>query len=406
MGMVSTEGRHIRLKHMKAALGLLEHAGSATTATQQPELDMRGTLSYNMRTAEKKQSVARAHALMAQNSSLRMEPLGQYFSTILPQFYVLFGQHPAYWDAGKVATQDTVGEGIRLHPKIIALFAKAVEESVGARKECIRITLKLNTGAQFMVLCATDEMAEMYHQILEANWGKDGSILTTGCMEYRFDRHFMITQGIGNMADNSLAHYAARGVAEYCGDVQQMVSIFEQQLGVMREYGKIGVIGDEHCTFWFNISNGFMGSELQALHPFGKELTALLNSYEGWCTDPSDCEGWYGSVDFSTTTGRIGDGISSKDGLHHLFLKSGIISYLQAIVSICLASTGKSNIDLTWLDNLPAPDDPALHDGFLSCFRLMNTRVLIAEVLESQGRYKEALRCANSCSSAHLCMLY
>jgi hypothetical protein len=75
-----------------------------------------------------------------------------------------------------------------------------------------------------------------------------------------------------------------------------------------------------------------------------------------------------------------------------MFLKPGVISYLQAIVSLCLASTGISNFDLTWLDNLPAADDSKLHDGFNSCFSMLNARVLIAEVLEWQGRHKEAIR--------------
>jgi hypothetical protein len=61
-------------------------------------------------------------------------------------------------------------------------------------------------------------------------------------------------------------------------------------------------------------------------------------------------------------------------------------------VSLCLASTGTSNFDLTWLDNLPAADDSKLHDGYTSCFSMLNTRVLIAEVLEWQGRHKEANR--------------
>jgi hypothetical protein len=70
--------------------------------------------------------------------------LGLYFATIGPQLYALFGVHPGYWDPGKVATQDTVGEGLCLWIyKGAPLMAKAVEESVGARKECIRIVYNL-----------------------------------------------------------------------------------------------------------------------------------------------------------------------------------------------------------------------------------------------------------------------
>ena len=73
---------------------------------------------------------------------------------------------------------------------------------------------------------STDETAEMHQQLLEAKWGKDGSVLTAGCMDYRFDRHFMITQGFGARLDLFLYVVYARKVAEYCGDVQQMVQLF------------------------------------------------------------------------------------------------------------------------------------------------------------------------------------
>jgi hypothetical protein len=73
-------------------------------------------------------------------------------------------------------------------------------------------------------------------------------------------------------------------------------------------------------------------------------------------------------------------------------LQPRIISNLQAVLSLCLATKGTSNFDLTWLDNLPAADDSKLHDGMIACYTILNTRVLIAEVLEWQGRHKEAIR--------------
>ena len=144
--------------------------------------------------------------------------------------------------------------------------------------------------------------------------------------------------------------------------------------------------------YFLYAASSFTGLELNALHPFGNEIAGLLETCEGRCTDPSECEGWYGSADWGAWTGRVGEGRSSKDGLHHTALKPRTISNLQAIVSLCLASTGTSNFDLTWLDNLPAADDSKLHDGMSSCWTMVNTRVLIAEVLEWQGRHKEAIR--------------
>jgi hypothetical protein len=393
MSMVSA-GSADRINHAKAALGLLEQAGSTATRVQQLELDIRGSLGFVMRTGPaKKHNTGRMQALMAIDDSLRVDPLGLYYASVVPRLFAIFGQHPVYGDAGKIATQDTIRDGLRLNIfEGAPLKEKAVEESVGARKECIRITVELCTSTFYMNLCSTDETAEMHQQLLEAKWGKDGSVLTAGCMDYRFDRHFMITQEIGARQDNSLCHVHARGVAEYCGDVQQMVQLFEKQLDGLHEFIKRGSLGMELPNYFNQAVSSIATLELNALHPFGNDIAGLLETCEGRCTDPSECEGWYGSADWGACIGRVGEGRSSKDGLHHMCLKPWIISNLQAIVSLCLASTGTSDFDLTWLDNLPAANDSKLHNGMNSCWSILNTRVLIAEVLEWQGRHKAAIR--------------
>jgi hypothetical protein len=236
-------------------------------------------------------------------------------------------------------------------------------------------------------------MAEMHHQLLEVKWGNDGSALSASWMEYRFDRHFMISQGIGCRMDVCWYMPTGRGVAEYCGDVQQMVQIHEKQLGAMQSFIKRGVPGLELALHFFFVASSCTGLGLKALHPFGKGVLALMESCEGRCSDPSECEEWYGSAEWGACCARFGDGRSSKDGLHHMWLKPTVVTTLQAILSLCLASVGSSNFDLTWLDNLPAADDSKLHDGVVAGHSFANVRVLIAEVLEWQGRHKEAIRC-------------
>jgi hypothetical protein len=63
------------------------------------------------------------------------------------------------------------------------------------------------------------------------------------------------------------------------------------------------------------------------------------------------------------------------------------------MLSLSLASMGTSSFDLSWLDGLPASDDPELFDCIAAHCSFFNTRVTIAEVLEGQGRHKEAIRC-------------
>jgi hypothetical protein len=393
-------------RHGKIALDLLAKSDSATSAAQQLELDMRGSLLFNMRTGpEKKQSTVRMQELMAQNSALRMDPLSQYMMSIFPRLMALFGVHPKMWDAGKIATTETKVEVFRVAIyEGIPLFTKAVEESVGARKECIRIGYELVLGCiQYMLMNrSTDETAEMHRQLLDAKWGQDGSILTACCMDYSFNRHYAIAKGIGMRFDTNMFFPCGQAVAEHCGDVQQMVQLFEKQLGAMREYVRSGVLGVEVGWYCIHAPGSFVGLELQPLHPFGKGLVALFASWR--CTDPSECKEWFESAPWAAWQARMDEGMSSKDGLHHMYLKPTTILCLQAVLSLSLASTGTSNFelastgtsnfDLSWLDGLPAADDPKLHDGTMTVSSLVNPRVLIAEVLEWKGRHKEAIRCA------------
>jgi hypothetical protein len=406
MGMVSG-GSDGSKQYGKAALGLLAKAKSATTSAQQLELDMRSTLAFNMRTGpEKKQNTGRMQELMARNSLLRMDPLGQYFMSVYPRLFALFGMHPKLWDAGKIATADTIVEGFRVAIyEGMPLFTKAVEESVGARKECIRTGYELVIGCvEFLMMSrSTDETAEMHQQLLDVKWGRDGLILTAGCMEYSFDRHYAIAKGIGATTDIYMSLASGQAVAEHCGDVQQMIQLFDKQLGAMREYVRSGVVEVEvgfHCMY---VPGSFVGLELKLLHPFGKGLVALFASWR--YTDPSECKEWLESAAWAAWRGQYGEGISSKDGLHHIMLKPVIVSTLQAVLSLSLASTGSSNFDLSWLDNLPVVDDSKLHDGLNANHSFVNPRVLIAEVLEWQGRHKEAIRCAILLVLSHFCAL-
>jgi hypothetical protein len=391
MGVVSAGSD--RKKHCKSALDLLAQAGSATPEAQQLELDMRGTLMTSTG-PEKKVNTARMTELMAQNKSLRVDPLALILTSIYPAAVGLCGCHSKMWDAGKIATADTVTEGFRVHIyKGFPLFAKAAEESVGVRKECIHISYELLFGcAWLMPFRSTDQTVEMHQQLLNEKWGWDGSILVAGCMEYSFDRHHAIAKGIGTRVDTYFICATARAVAEHCGDVQQMVQIYQKQLSDIGDFVSSGVSeidGSLYCHF--AAASSCLGLELESLHPFGKGFVALFGSWQ--CADPSECEASYESAAWAGLRAAYGSGVSSKDGLHHMFLKAHIIWHNQAMLSLSLASMGTSSFDLSWLDGLPASDDPKLFDCMAAVYSFGTTRVAIAEVLEWQGRHKEAIRC-------------
>jgi hypothetical protein len=266
------------LKHAKAALDFLQRVGTATTAVQQLELGMRGKLAYifTTRSPDKKPNAARMMELMAQNKSLRCEPLGMFLMSITPRVWALIGAHPAYWDAGKIATQDTVCEGLRMWMyEGMPLYLKAMDASVGARKECIMIGYVLSYSVWHMGL-RSDQTADEHHRFLEEKWGKGGSILTAGCMDYRFDRHFPISKAIGFRFECFVFSSIAHGAAEHCGDVQQMVQLFQKQLGALREFFKRGVVGvGDSILFVFHSPQ---------LHWLGAECIARLRQGAGRTT--------------------------------------------------------------------------------------------------------------------------
>jgi hypothetical protein len=386
-----------RLKHGKAALGMLQQVVSATTQAQQLELDVRSSLAYTMdrKSGERKRNTGRMEELMKHNSSLRLDPLALFMTSVCTRVFALCGLHPVFWDAGQVATEETAQEGVCLNiRKGVPLATKAADESVGARKEYIRLAYELSCSGVYMPMRSTDAAVEVQQRCLEVKWGRDGSILTAACIAYRFERHFDISQGLAAGWDAVMQHPAAQYVAEYCGDVQQMVQIFETQLGAMQSFAKRGVPGLEIGLYWTMAAPSFTGLELQALHPFGTRVVALFESFAGRCTDPSGCEEWHGSSDWSAWTAKY-PGLSSKDGLHHKELKPTWILHLQAILSLSLASTNDSDFDLSWLEDLPSADDPKVHDCMAGGICFANTRVLIAEVLEWQGRHEEAVRCVS-----------
>jgi hypothetical protein len=328
--------------------------------------------------------------LMAQNKSLRIDPISLYMSSVFMMLIALTGVHPKMWDAGKIATADTVHKAFGfLISNGIPLLEKAVEESVGARREYVKQFEMFSCVLYVMPLRSTEEAAEVHQQLLGEKWGRDGSILVAACMKYSFARHYEIAQGIGSRADFYLYMPYGQDVAEHCGNVQQMVQLFEKQLADLRDFVRSGSAGIECACYCYFAAPTCAALELKALHSFDKDLVALLGS---WCTDPSECEGCFESNNWAAWRARY-KGYSSKDGLHHTLLKPALISHMQATLSLSLGSTGTSNFDLSWLDGLPAADDSKLHCGSIGAHGCVNPRVVIAEVFEWQGRYKEAIRC-------------
>jgi hypothetical protein len=107
----------------------------------------------------------------------------------------------------------------------------------------------------------------MHQQAVEKTWGKDGSIGTTTCVSYHFDRHFMVSQGIGARQDNFIVQTIAQFVAECWGNVEVMAQLFEKQLAGLREFVKRGVPGRELAQYCQLAGPCPTGLELSVLQP-------------------------------------------------------------------------------------------------------------------------------------------
>jgi hypothetical protein len=157
-----------------------------------------------------------------------------------------------------------------------------------------------------------------------------------------------------------------------------MVQLYEKQLSDIGDLVSSGVSEVEALFYCVFAPSSFLSRELESLHSFGKGFVAFSGSWQ--CADPSECEASYESAAWAAFRAAYGRGVSSKDGLHHMLLQASIIWQNQAVLSLSLASTGTSSFDLSWLDGLPASDDPELFDGRVAGDSFSNTRVAIAEV--------------------------
>jgi hypothetical protein len=239
--------------------------------------------------------------LMKDNRSLRVDFLGVVVVTsVFPRVFALSGMHPAFWDAGQVATEETAQDGVCMNTrKNVPLCTKATEEPVGARKEYIWLAYELDVCGCVMSMRSTDVAVEVQQWCLEVKWGRDGSIATAACMAYRFERHFDISQSLaaGYDAFIYMQYPVAQYVAGYCGDVQQMALIFEKQLAAMQSFAKRSVPGLEIELYWLMVApcRSRDWSCKRCILSAHEWVVALLESFAGQCTDPSGFEEWYDS---------------------------------------------------------------------------------------------------------------
>ena len=293
---LATKGIRQSFPHAQAALELLQQSGSSR-ATAQFELDIRCQVAFSMRTGRAKElNGNRIDELLAQDSSLRVDPFGIYQSLVVPRVWEGFGMHTVFWDSGKSINQDTCQDALRiLILEGMPVLAKAVGESFGARKDVFMLDYELSDSFLKITCRSADQVVQIHQQNLEKQCGRDGSIATEKLAKWSFDRHYRLEQSTGQLFSSILTACVARGVCELSGNVQQLAQNFQRQISGVHTIIRAGssvAQGMEVSSYTVQVSPDFAGMELKSLHPFGKELAALLASCEPACTDPDECEKW------------------------------------------------------------------------------------------------------------------
>ena len=151
--------------------------------------------------------------------------------------------------------------------------------------------------------------------------------------------------------------------------------------------------GVDNNTAFVNTLGSLVAPEiaplLAPLHDIRSVIVRLYAAYG--CRDIPDCERGYAEHEsWAAFRKRINSSGDGRFWTHHP-------THIKACVSGILALASADNVEklsTQWLDALPAADSPTLTCTGTSKIRSVNAPVLIAEVMEGEGRLQDALRFA------------
>ena len=124
-----------------------------------------------------------------------------------------------------------------------------------------------------------------------------------------------------------------------------------------------------------------------ALHSFRSDCRRALGALE--CTDTTQCASFYEHSPHWPNTRGSSSANSSADGRHWAYHPDMYKTILRSLVSLVV---GPADCDSSWLDDLPAPTSPQLHESTTAtAFVHVLCRTVVAESLEQDGRGQQDL---------------
>jgi hypothetical protein len=239
-----------------------------------------------------------------------------------------------------------------------------------------------------------DEGVKLVQATTDRIWGRDGSLLMEAVKGFSFERHFDIAQMVGAIPSNTFSNYfRPNDIAEKTGDLEKLVD----SVGYKQKYD-LAYARSDHATDatggnavgHFAMSCGWVGMELQKFAPsFGNNTIRWFQAYE--ITTPPEAMEWFATALFGMMNTQRW---SSSDGLHHKFHPDMLHNHWASVLVLAAADT--SAFDMSYLDSLPPPDSPTLRCITCEVFISAQTRPLLAEVFERDGRHADAIAFAQA----------
>ena len=203
---------------------------------------------------------------------------------------------------------------------------------------------------------------------------------------------------------------------DFSGDVEAGVQVFDKHMADWSErFDKIpcaSILGtaDAGLAMDFTVhclqsAPGLVDPELQCLHSFAASIEWLFVA--GGFSNTTDIEelstmGVKGSAK-GLFQGLV---LSSSDGKHHALHPRMMDIQLCATFTLACGGVGtnananakkaRTVVDRDWIHRLPPATEPFMHDFASSPFQWANVRCEVAEVMEMEGRLRDAIEWAGA----------
>ncbi len=388
--------------HVKAALELVVRVDASDAfAAKQLELDVLASSVFISLGEEKARVQSRIKELLASQSTsestLQLDPFTAWQIGPFARCCELCRVYPANWDTEHAElTEDRMFERVRVwQDEGMPLLIQAVDEMVGARREALCHQTQWWAGCYF-VASPSERTAAIAHELLARYWGKSREELLNVNRKISFGRHHEVTRSMGVRFDLWM-NVPVASILEHAGDVQHALEVYRRQLGYMSDYLAAGQFeGLEGCNYYLNTPIGFLLHHIESDNvgqpDFRPELARQIAEYG--CTSIVEVETWVSdSAAWATIRQRH---TSSRDGLHHMYHPTQIKADIFSLLSISLSGAGTADASMDWLDALPTPTSTELLCCHFCQVRHTTTRTHIAEVLEQQQSFEDALTFARA----------